>query len=72
MTPQEMENGRRKIARECLNELINLEEKTDHNITIILNKYTPQFSPLNDKKHFPPKMVLGHLVRQIEKEINYG
>ncbi|EMA4781883.1 MULTISPECIES: hypothetical protein [Providencia] len=72
MTPQEMENGRRKIAKDCLKELHDLSEKTDPNITTVLDKYTPQFSPLNDKKHFPPKMVLGHLVRQIEKEMNYG
>ncbi|EUD10373.1 hypothetical protein HMPREF1563_3279 [Providencia alcalifaciens 205/92] len=55
MTPQEMENGRRKIAKDCLKELHDLSEKTDSNITTVLDKYTPQFSPLNDKKTSRPR-----------------
>lgn len=63
MTPQEAENGRRRIARECLKELMQY--------TAILDKYTPKFKPLNHLR-FPAKRVLGYYVRTLQKEMKDG
>lgn len=65
MTPQEAENGRRRIARECLKELMQYTSDEQH--TAILDKYTPKFKPLNHLS-FPAKRVLGYYVRLLQKE----
>ncbi|MEG0278836.1 MAG: hypothetical protein RR446_12020, partial [Lachnospiraceae bacterium] len=72
MTPQEAENGRRTIARECLAELEKPENKSDERHTAILDKYTPKFATLNHLPHFPPKRVLGHVMRELQKEKKDG
>lgn len=69
MTPQEAENGRRRIARECLKELMQYTSDEQH--TAILDKYTPKFKPLNHLR-FPAKMVLGYYVRTLQKEMKDG
>lgn len=66
MTPQEAENGRRRIARECLKELMQYTSDEQH--TAILDKYTPKFKPLNHLR-FPAKRVLGYYVRTLQKEM---
>ena len=67
MTPQEEENGRRTIARECLAELEKLENKSDEQHTAILDKYTIKFTPLNHMR-FNNKDALCHYVRLLQKE----
>ena len=69
MTPQEAENGRRRIARECLTELKQYTSDEQH--TAILDKYTPKFKPLNHLR-FPAKRVLGYYVRTLQKEMRDG
>ncbi len=71
MTPQEAENGRRTIARECLAELEKPENKSDERHTAILDKYTPKFATLNHLR-FPAKRVLGYYVRTLQKEMRDG
>lgn len=66
MTPQEAENGRRRIARDCLTELMKYTSDEQH--TAILDKYTPKFKPLNHLC-FPAKRVLGYYVRILQKEM---
>ncbi|MCL0005405.1 hypothetical protein MKT60_000815 [Providencia rettgeri] len=49
MTPQEMENGRRAIARDCRNELKDImkKEKLTSEIEIsVLNKHIDKFKSL--------------------------
>lgn len=65
MTPQEAENGRRRIARECLKELMQYTSDEQH--TAILDKYTPKFKPLNHMR-FNNKDVLSYYVRLLQKE----
>ena len=65
MTPQEAENGRRRIARECLKELMQYTSEEQH--TSILDKYTIKFAPLNHMR-FNNKDVLSHYVRLLQKE----
>lgn len=65
MTPQEAENGRRRIARECLKELMQYTSDEQH--TAILGKYTPKFKPLNHPC-FPEKKVPGYYVRTLQQE----
>lgn len=69
MTPQEAENGRRRIARDCLTEL--MQHTSDEQHTAILDKYTPKFKPLNHLR-FPAKRVLGYYVRTLQKEMKDG
>ncbi len=69
MTPQEAENGRRRIARDCLTEL--MQHTSDEQHTAILDKYTPKFKPLNHLR-FPAKRVLGYYVRTLQKEMRDG
>ena len=65
MTPQEAENGRRRIARECLKELMKYTSDEQH--TAILDKYTPKFKPLNHLR-FPEKKEPGYYVRTLQQE----
>ncbi|WP_156730731.1 hypothetical protein [Morganella psychrotolerans] len=60
------------IARECLAELEKPENKSDEQHTAILDKYTPKFATLNHLPHFPPKRVLGHVMRELQKERKDG
>lgn len=69
MTPQEAENGRRRIARDCLTELMQYTSDEQH--TAILDKYTPKFKPLNHLR-FPAKRVLGYYVRTLQREMKDG
>lgn len=69
MTPQEAENGRRRIARDCLTEL--MKHTSDEQHTAILDKYTPKFKPLNHLR-FPAKRVLGYYVCTLQKEMKDG
>lgn len=69
MTPQEAENGRRRIAKEFLKELMKYTSDEQH--TAILDKYTPKFKPLNHLR-FPAKRVLGYYVRTLQKEMKDG
>lgn len=71
MTPQEMENGRRNIARECLKELKKTPNLNDTQTAVILDKYTPRFKPLNHMR-FSTKSVLGYYMRIIQKEMRDG
>ncbi|HGN1708073.1 TPA: hypothetical protein ACKRTE_003999 [Providencia rettgeri] len=74
MTPQEMENGRRAIARECRNELKKImeEEKLTSEIEIsVLNKHLDKFKPLmtNEQlKKYYPVSFLSYTAKQIDKE----
>ncbi|MDC9598955.1 hypothetical protein [Xenorhabdus anantnagensis] len=43
MNNQSFENGRRQVARECLNELNNLPKYDDSAVTAILDKYARDF-----------------------------
>ncbi|HEI8864349.1 TPA: hypothetical protein ACWLWR_001302 [Morganella morganii] len=65
MTPQEAENGRRRVARECLKELMQYTSDEQH--TAILDKYTPKFKPLNHLP-FPEKKEPGYYVRTLQQE----
>lgn len=76
MTPQEMENGRRAIARECRNELKKLmeEERLTSEIEIgVLNKHLDKFKSLmtNEQlKKYYPVSFLSYTAKQIDKEAN--
>lgn len=59
------------MARERLAELKRLPKYDDTAVTEILDKYTPQFKPLNHMK-FSAKSVLVHYVRMIQKEMKDG
>lgn len=67
-----LENGRKKIARECRNKLKQLKKLSDKQSTLILNQYLPKFKlTLTDKhKNFTPKLWLIWYVNNIDKEIN--
>lgn len=74
MTPQEMENGRRAIARECRNELKKImeEEKLTSEIEIsVLNKHLDKFKSLmtsEQLKKYYPVSFLSYTAKQIDKE----
>ncbi|WP_445494645.1 hypothetical protein [Photorhabdus sp. SF281] len=71
MNEQVLENGRRKIAKECLHELIALDKYDDKAVTAILDKYTPKFKLiLNEHKmrKSTPKAWLSQYVRNLQKE----
>nr|WP_282559044.1 hypothetical protein [Providencia heimbachae] len=74
MTPQEMENGRRAVARECRDKLKQLKKLSDKQSTAILKDYLPKFQLTLSEKHkkFPPIMWLTYYVNSIDKEINSG
>nr|WP_307862958.1 hypothetical protein [Providencia rettgeri] len=74
MTPQEMENGRRAIARECRDKLKQLKKLSDKQSAAILKDYLPKFQLTLSEKHkkFPPIMWLTWYVNSIDKEINSG
>ncbi len=71
MNEQVLENGRRKIARECLRELIDLNKYDDKAVTAILDKYTPKFKLIMSEHQmkFSAKSVLSYYVRNLQKEI---
>ncbi|EMT6577491.1 hypothetical protein WMR74_003542 [Providencia rettgeri] len=74
MTPQEMENGRRAVARDCRNELKKImeEEKLTSEIEIsVLNKHLEKFKSLmtNEQlKKYYPVSFLSYTAKQIDKE----
>lgn len=69
-----LENGRRKIARECRDKLKQLKKLSDKQSTAILKDYLPKFQLTLSEKHkkFPPIMWLTWYVNSIDKEINSG
>lgn len=69
-----LENGRRKIARECRDKLKQLKKLSDKQSTAILKDYLPKFQLTLSEKHkkFPPIMWLTYYVNSIDKEINSG
>ncbi|EMK3755942.1 hypothetical protein V8167_001490 [Providencia rettgeri] len=75
MTPQEMENGRRAIARECRDKLKRLKKLSDKQSAAILKSFLPTFTLTLTKEHlakYPANMWLNYYVRTIDKEINSG
>ncbi|HEC8346189.1 TPA: hypothetical protein RG646_RS07245 [Providencia rettgeri] len=76
MTPQEMENGRRKVARDCRNELKKImeEEKLTSEIEIsVLNKHLDRFKSLmtsEQLKKYYPASFLSYTAKLIDKEKN--
>ncbi|EJD6583262.1 hypothetical protein M0L63_RS11220 [Providencia rettgeri] len=76
MTPQEMENGRRKVARDCRNELKDIlkkEKLTSEIEIIVLNKHLDKFKSLmtNEQlKKYYPVSFLSYTAKQIDKEAN--
>ncbi|MCL0011642.1 hypothetical protein MKU80_011435 [Providencia rettgeri] len=74
MTPQEMENGRRAIARECRNELKDImkKEKLTSEIEIsVLNKHLDKFKSLmtsEQLKKYYPVSFLSYTAKLIDKE----
>ncbi len=69
-----LENGRRKIARECRDKLKQLKKLSDKQSTAILKSYLPKFQLTLSEKHkkFPPIMWLIWYINSIDKEINSG
>lgn len=69
-----LENGRRKIARECRDKLKQLKKLSDKQSAAILKDYLPKFQLTLSEKHkkFPPIMWLTWYVNSIDKEINSG
>jgi hypothetical protein len=69
-----LENGRRKIARECRDKLKQLKKLSDKQSTAILKDYLPKFQLTLSEKHkkFPPIMWLIWYINSIDKEINSG
>lgn len=71
MNEQVLENGRRKIARECLSELTSLRKYDDKAVTAILDKYTQKFKLImseHQMKKASPKNWLSQYVRNLQKE----
>uniref|UniRef100_UPI0036DAF556 hypothetical protein n=1 Tax=Photorhabdus sp. RM71S TaxID=3342824 RepID=UPI0036DAF556 len=62
MNDQALENGRRAIARECLNELTQLSKYDDKAVTAILDKYTQRFKLIMSEHQmtFSAKSVLSY------------
>lgn len=75
MTPQEAENGRRTIARECYHELDANRPLNDDKRRTILQSYLKEFTRMLTEYHFNrsvPALWLNVYVRMIEKEKKYG
>lgn len=74
MNEQILENGRRKIARDCRDKLKQIKKPNDKQSTAILKSYLPKFQLTLTKEHkkFPPIMWLTWYVNSIDKEINSG
>lgn len=75
MTPQEAENGRRRIARECYHELEANRPLNDDKRRTILQSYLKKFTQMLTEYHFKrsvPALWLNVYVRMIEKEKKYG
>ena len=75
MNEQILENGRRKIARECRDKLKQLKKLSDKQSTAILKSYLPTFTLTLTKEHLakcPANMRLNYYVMTIDKEINNG
>lgn len=75
MTPQEAENGRRRIARECYNKLEANRPLNDDKRRTILQSYLEKFTRMLTEYHFKrsvPALRLNVYVRMIEKEKKYG
>lgn len=72
MNEQILENGRRKIDRDCRDKLKKLKKLSDKQSTAILKDYLPKFQLTLTKEHkkFPPIMRLIWYVNSIDKEIN--
>ncbi|MBS9442443.1 hypothetical protein EAE89_12195 [Photorhabdus heterorhabditis] len=71
MSEQIYENGRRKIARECLSELTALNRYDDKAVTAILDKYTHKFKLIMNEHQMrksTPKAWLSQYVRDLQKE----
>ncbi len=75
MNEQILENGRRKIARECRDKLKQLKKLSDKQSTAILKSYLPTFTLTLTKEHLakcPAHMWLNYYVMKLDKEINNG
>ncbi|EJD6083646.1 hypothetical protein M0L39_RS18085 [Providencia rettgeri] len=78
MTHQEMENGRRAVARDVRNELKTImeKEKLTSEIEIrVLNKYLNKFKSLMTDEQLAkryPVTFLAYSARLIDKEMNNG
>lgn len=75
MNDQVYENGRRAIAKECLNELTQLSKYDDKAVTAILDKYTQQFKLIineHQRRKSTPKVWLSQYVRNLQKECKNG
>ncbi|MTC24622.1 MULTISPECIES: hypothetical protein [unclassified Providencia] len=73
MNEQILENGRRKIARECHDKLKQLKKLSDKQSAAILKDYLPTFTLTLTKEHLakcPANMWLNYYVHTIDKEIN--
>lgn len=73
MNEQILENGRRKIARECRDKLKQLKKLSDKQSAAILKSFLPTFTITLTKEHLvkcPANMWLNYYVRTIDKEIN--
>lgn len=72
MNEQILENGRRKIARECRDKLKQLKKLSDKQSTAILKDYLPKFQLTLSEKHkkFPAIMWLNYYVMKLDREIN--
>ncbi|OHV54921.1 hypothetical protein BB987_09395 [Photorhabdus temperata] len=71
MSEQIYENGRRAIAKECLNELTQLSKYDDKAVTAILDKYTQRFKLImseHQMRKSTPKAWLSQYVRNLQKE----
>ncbi len=71
-----LENGRRKIARDCRNELKDIMKKeklTSEMEICVLNKHLDKFKSLmtNEQlKKYYPVSFLSYTAKQIDKEAN--
>ncbi|MEQ4671699.1 hypothetical protein AB7W30_17360 [Providencia manganoxydans] len=68
-----LENGRRKIARECRGKLKQLKKLSDKQSAVILKDYLPKFQLTLTKEHLakcPANMWLNYYVMKLDKEIN--
>lgn len=68
-----LENGRRKIARECRDKLKQLKKLSDKQSAAILKDYLPTFTLTLTKEHLakcPANMWLNYYVMRLDKEMN--
>ena len=75
MTPQEAENGRRTIARECYHELDANRPLNDDKRRTILKKHLKQFTSLLTEYHHKrsiPAIWLNVYLFKLEKEMKDG